>query len=371
VADPSRSGQSEASAPVTAVGCVYDPIFLAHNLAGHPEHAGRLEAIVTELRAASLWELLTHLPVAGTSAADANTDATTAADVTSADLAAVHTGAHIARVSDYSRAGRPLDGDTYTCVQTDAAARRAAGSLVVLCRAVLRGELRNGFALVRPPGHHATPTSAMGFCIFNNVAIAARAALRDGAAARVAIIDFDVHHGNGTQDTFYDDPDVLYVSSHQYPHYPGSGAADETGSGQAVGTTLNLPLPSGVGDDGFARIYAEIVTSAVRRFRPDLILVSAGYDAHWAEPLAGLMLTCTGLAHLTRTLIGLAIELCGGRIVFTLEGGYNLDAQAHGVANAVRALLGRSDLSDPFGSSQNSEPDLSGYIADIKVLHRL
>ena len=367
--DPSRSDQSGPSASVSATGCVYDPIFLAHDLAGHPEHAGRLEAIVTELRTAGLWELMTHLPVAD--ATDATTTATAATDATDADLSAVHTETHIARVTDYSRAGRPLDGDTYTCAQTAAAARRAAGSLVALCRTVLRGELPSGFALVRPPGHHATPTSAMGFCIFNNVAIAARAALRDGGAKRVAIIDFDVHHGNGTQDAFYSDADVLYVSSHQYPHYPGSGAAEETGSGQAVGTTLNIPLPSGVGDDGFARIYDEIVTPAVRRFRPDLILVSAGYDAHWADPLAGLMLTCTGHARLARTLIDLAAELCGGRIVFTLEGGYNLDALAHGVANAVRALLGRDDLSDPLGSAQITEPDLSDVIADLKMRHRL
>ncbi len=368
--DPSRSDQSEPSVSAFVTGCAYDPIFLAHNLTGHPEHAGRLEAIVTELRTAGLWELMTHLPVADAAATATATaaDATTAA---TADLTAVHTEAHVARVREYSRAGRPLDGDTYTCAQTDAAARRAAGSLVALCRAVLRGELPSGFALVRPPGHHATPTSAMGFCVFNNVAIAARAALRDGGAARVAIIDFDVHHGNGTQDAFYSDADVLYVSSHQYPHYPGSGAAEETGSGQAVGTTLNIPLPGGVGDGGVARIYDEIVTPAVRRFRPDLILVSAGYDAHWADPLAGLMLTCTGHARLARTLINLAAELCDGRIVFTLEGGYNLDALAHGVANAVRALLGRDDLSDPLGSAQNTEPDLSATIADLKTRHRL
>ena len=180
----------------------------------------------------------------------------------------------------------------------------------------------------------------MGFCLFNNVAVAALAALDESGLGRVLIVDWDVHHGNGTQDTFYDSPQVLFFSTHQYPYYPGTGDWRETGAGAGQGYTVNVPLPAGVGDAGFARIYDEVLTPVAERFRPELILVSAGYDAHWDDPLAGLRLSLAGYWRLAKTVVALADRLCGGRLVVTLEGGYNLEVLSRGVADTCRALLG-------------------------------
>ena len=247
----------------------------------------------------------------------------------------------------------------------------AAGGVVRAVEAVLAGEVANGFALVRPPGHHATATRAMGFCLFNNVAVAARAALAEGQAERVFIADFDVHHGNGTQDTFADDPAVFYFSTHQYPYYPGTGHWSETGNGAGAGTLLNVPLPPGVGDAGYAQVYAELVWPLAERFRPDLVLVSAGYDAHWRDPLAQMNLSLTGYAWLQQELVRLAGQLCGGRIVFTLEGGYELDVLACGVLNGFYRLLGEDTIADPFGPSRRPERPVDALIARLKKVHGL
>ncbi|RLC89616.1 MAG: histone deacetylase, partial [Chloroflexi bacterium] len=251
------------------------------------------------------------------------------------------------------------------------AALMAAGGVVRAVEAVLTGEVANGFALVRPPGHHATATRAMGFCLFNNVAVAARAALTGGQVERVLIADFDVHHGNGTQDTFAADPAVFYFSSHQYPYYPGSGNWNETGNGPGEGTLLNVPLPAGVGDAGYAQVFAELVWPLAERFRPDLILVSAGYDAHWSDPLAMMNLSLTGYAWLGRELVRMAEQLCAGKIVFTLEGGYQLDVLAYGVLNAFYAMLGEETIADPLGPSSRSERSIETLIAKLKQVHGL
>jgi acetoin utilization deacetylase AcuC-like enzyme len=188
---------------------------------------------------------------------------------------------------------------------------------------------------------------------------------------RVAIVDFDVHHGNGTQDILYENPDILFVSSHQYPYYPGTGAINEIGAGPAKGTTVNLPLSVMTGDEGFKRLYREVVFPVIRRFKPELILVSAGFDAHWDDPLASLGLSLEGYAWLSQSLIDLAADLCQGRIVFTLEGGYNLNVLAPGVGNTFRALLGDSHIDDPVGPAPRQEPDVSSLLAELKQVHQL
>jgi acetoin utilization deacetylase AcuC-like enzyme len=240
------------------------------------------------------------------------------------ELALIHTGAHIDLVT--STAGRAvmLDADTFTGADSQAPILLAAGAAVDAARhAHATGE--PALALVRPPGHHAEPDRPMGFCFYNNIAIAAAALRRDGAS-RVAIVDIDVHHGNGTQAAFYRDPTVLYVSSHQFPYYPGTGAADETGAGPGVGTTLNLPFAAGARDDEIEAAYRSTVLPALAAFAPDAILVSAGFDAHWQDPLGGLRMTTAGYARLVTMLDDAARHLCGRRIAFITEGGYYLEA---------------------------------------------
>ncbi|MFQ5611623.1 MAG: histone deacetylase [Anaerolineae bacterium] len=338
-------------------GYVYDEIFLEHFLPGHPESPERLRAILEQLQAADLLGRLTLVP---------------ARPATVDELSTCHILRHIEAVEAISRSGGGhLDADTYTTSASFAAAAKAAGGLIDLTLAVLDGRLNNGFALIRPPGHHATPERAMGFCLFNNVALAARAAQSTDSVERVAIIDFDVHHGNGTQDIFEADPGVLFVSSHQYPHYPMTGSAGDIGRGEAQGTKINLPLGPGVGDDGFRRLYSDLVFPLVRCFQPQLILVSAGFDAHWDDPLAQLGLSLTGYGWLAQALVELAAELCGGGLVFTLEGGYNLRVLAPGVANVFRALLDQTEVDDPLGGSPWPEPDVTALLEALQELHHL
>jgi acetoin utilization deacetylase AcuC-like enzyme len=320
----------------------YDPLFLEHDLPGHPESRTRLERVMAELAATDLL---------------ARMEAVLPRPVGDDLLARVHAPAHIALVRRIaSNGGGYLDADTYLGPRSNDAALLAAGGVVELVRAVMSGRATNGIALVRPPGHHATYARGMGFCLFNNVAVGARAALDEFGPVRVLIVDWDVHHGNGTQDIFYDSSDVLFFSTHQFPYYPGTGGRPETGAGKGRGFTVNVPLPAGIGDEGFRSIYGATLTPLAEKFRPDLILVSAGYDAHWADPLAGLRLSLAGYWTLATTLTALADRLCGGRIVVVLEGGYHLDVLAHGVADACRALLhDPAPGPDPLGPSPRPE----------------
>lgn len=340
-----------------ATGYVFDDIFTKHDLPGHPESAHRLFAVMDYLGKNDLLARLTPIP---------------SRPATREELMRCHHPRHIERVEEISRrGGGMLDADTYTNPFSYEAAVRAAGGLVDLTAAVLNGALDNGFALVRPPGHHATPIRAMGFCLFSTVAIAARAARFEQGLERVAIVDFDVHHGNGTQDVLIEDPTALFVSSHEYPYYPGTGAIDELGQGQARGATVNIPLSMGVGDEGYKRLYSELVFPILRRFQPELMLVSAGFDAHWNDPLANIGLSLTGYHWLCQSLINLAAELCQRRIVFTLEGGYNLDVLALGVGNVFRALLGDMNIDDSIGPSPWPEPDVSALLAKLKIIHNV
>jgi len=340
-------------------GYVYEPIYLQHDLKGHPESRQRLEAILDTLDRYSMRGRLTHIP---------------AIPISPERLERVHSARYIEQVQRLSqRGGGHLDMDTYVRPASYDAALMAAGGLVEATRAVLDREQTNAFALVRPPGHHALGNRGMGFCLFNNVAVAARYALEERGLDRVLIIDFDVHHGNATQDEFDSDPSVMYISSHQYPHYPGTGHWNETGRGSGAGTIVNIPLAGAVGDEGFSRILREIVGPAAWRFQPELILVSAGYDAHWDDPLANMLLSVAGYAAIAQALVDLADELCEGRIVFTLEGGYHLEALAYSVLNTFAVLLGDENWSmvDPLGSSPHGERSVDEIIARVVQLHDL
>jgi acetoin utilization deacetylase AcuC-like enzyme len=231
----------------------------------------------------------------------------------------------------------------------------------------------SAFALVRPPGHHATRTSAMGFCLFNNIAIAARQSLRKYDLDRILIVDFDLHHGNGTQDAFYDDPAVLYFSTHQYPFYPGTGRIDEVGVGKGIGTNVNVPLPAWCGDEEYSQVFQQVLVPLAHRFQPQLILVSAGYDAHWLDPIGSMQLSVSGFAQMVQILKRLALELCQGRLVFALEGGYHIPALARSIKATLEVLLGEVEIDDPLGKPPQGRkaPAVETIIQEVKTLHRL
>jgi acetoin utilization deacetylase AcuC-like enzyme len=252
-------------------------------------------------------------------------------------LSRVHDRDYIDRVAETNGRSVALDQDTFTSPESYDAALLAAGAAVDAVERVLGGRHASAVAMVRPPGHHAERAKAMGFCFFNNVAVAAAHARALGAA-RVAIVDFDVHHGNGTQHIFESEPHVLYISTHQYPFYPGTGAADEIGVGPGLGATVNLPLEVGATDDDYQLVFDEVVIPVLKQFGPNLILVSAGYDAHERDPLAGMRVTTAAFSAMTMALRRVAEERCGGRIAFVTEGGYDLRAFAASLAASVYAL---------------------------------
>ena len=338
-------------------GYVYDEIFLKHNLSGHPENRTRLEETLALLERTDMLSRLSRI---------------LARPATLEELTRVHQAKYVNRVERISeQGGGHLDPDTYANSDSYRAALMAAGGLIEATLAVIDGQVNNAFGLVRPPGHHAMPGHGMGFCLFGNVAVAAQAARVDRGLDRVLIVDFDVHHGNGTQAMVEEDPDICFISTHQYPYYPGTGAASEMGRGSGEGTVVNMPLSPGAGDRVFQLLYLQVVIPVARRFAPDMILVSAGYDAHWDDPLAGLGLSLGGYAWIAQSLVSLAEELCGGRIVFTLEGGYHLEVLSHGVLNTFYALLGDDTVEDPLGPSRWSEPEADDYVASLRRLHGL
>jgi len=255
---------------------------------------------------------------------------------TDEDLLRVHTQEHVDAIVATRGKATMIDEDTFTSPDSDDIARLAAGAVLTgIDRALDGPKGSRSLVLVRPPGHHAEADRAMGFCLYSNVAVGAAYA-RSRGCARVAIVDYDVHHGNGTQWIFYEDPTVLFVSSHQYPFYPGTGAASEKGRGAGQGFTLNIPLDAGAKDDEIERKYAAQVIPAVRNFKPDLLLISAGFDAHEMDPLGQLRMTTEGFGRLTKTLIDLANEVCEGRAVLVTEGGYDLKA----LSDSLRAVIG-------------------------------
>ncbi|NOX24738.1 MAG: histone deacetylase [Deltaproteobacteria bacterium] len=269
-----------------------------------------------------------------------------------------HQPAYIKQLAD--TAGQSfvsLDADTQTSAQSYDAACLAVGAAVTAARMVVAGEVDNAFCLVRPPGHHAEVDKAMGFCLFNNAALAAQFAIHELGLQRVLIVDWDLHHGNGTQHSFYDSDNVLYFSTHQYPCYPGSGAAAEVGSGRGAGYTINVPLPAGLDDLAFATIYNDLLSAVARQYQPELIIVSAGYDIHRDDPLGGMMVTEAGFAYMTKILLELAAE-CGSPFMACLEGGYDLNGLKNGVMATLNEMRGYSTLTDKtiMNFTMNSMP---------------
>lgn len=306
--------------PPRTLAVVDDPLFSEHRAPEpHPERPERLDAARAALARADL---------------DCARQALPARDATDADLARVHTEAYLERLGQAAGKRGHFDSDTYYGPRSVDAARRAAGGAIAMVEALQRGEAAAGVALLRPPGHHARPDGAMGFCLLNNVAVAAASARAHGAE-RVAIVDWDVHHGNGTQEMFYADPSVLYVSLHQSPFYPGTGAADETGAGEGRGYTVNVPLSAGADDAVYLSAFERIVAPVVEQFDPDLLLVSAGFDAHRRDPLASMAVSEQGYARMLDRLLDAVPRGAAGRLGLLLEGGYDLV----GLGESLRATL--------------------------------
>jgi acetoin utilization deacetylase AcuC-like enzyme len=311
-----------AASRVTAV--VEDSHFLDHRgPAGHPERPERLTAVHAAL--APRRDRL---------------DALAPRPATREEILRIHSPDHVDRISRACEtAPAHLDPDTYVSPESFDVGLLAAGGTVDLARAIAAGRVQAGLASVRPPGHHAEADRAMGFCLFNNIAVAARALQAEDGFDRVLILDWDVHHGNGTQHSFEEDPAVLYVSTHQYPYYPGTGAASEAGRGRGAGFTLNIPMPAGCGDAEYVGAFQRILVPAARTFRPDFLLVSCGFDAHRDDPLAGMQVTGDGYAAMAAIVRHLADELCGGRLAFVLEGGYALSGVREGTAAVLDAII--------------------------------
>jgi acetoin utilization deacetylase AcuC-like enzyme len=290
---------------------------------------------------------------------------------TRGELEACHSAEHIALIEATSRSNRyALDGDTITSRDSFAVGVLAAGGFLQLLDAIAAGDFANGFALVRPPGHHARPDQAMGFCLFNTIAVGARHLLDVHRAQRVLIVDWDVHHGNGTQEMFYADPSVLFISTHQYPYYPGTGAVRETGAGAGEGYTINVPLPAGCGDGEYLGVFRDVIVPAAKKFQPDWILVSAGFDAHGRDPLGGMNISEAGFAAMARAVLGLAQEYSQNRIAFLLEGGYDLTALRDSVATVLNEMRGASGVDALAGASAERIQPLINAILSARQKYR-
>lgn len=342
----------------SSTGILFDEQFLDHDEPGHPENARRLRAIIGTLEQSGILSELTTIIARAAS---------------DGEIKAVHRTALIEQLQILAyEGGGSIDGDTYVTSDSWMVATLASGAVLRATEAVVQGEVANAFALVRPPGHHATPARAMGFCLLNHVAIAVRHAIDTLGLKRVAVVDWDTHHGNGTQDAFYDDAQVLYCSSHSWPLFPGTGAWREMGAGAGRGTTLNVPLPYYTGDQDFLRVYDELILPAVASFEPELIIVSAGYDCHWADPLAPMNVSVAGYAALAEKVYNLAADVCGGRLVCALEGGYDLRALSACVLATLRVLQGRPDLvEDPLGPHNAPATDIGTIIDHLQRTHPL
>lgn len=305
---------------------VSDPLFRDHDTGeGHPESAARLDAVLSGIWRQADWQALAHQ--SGRSATDS-------------ELRRCHSQSYVQSVQRDVEGGYDLlsTGDTFICRESDTVARHAAGAVLDAVDAVCEGRAKNAFCAVRPPGHHASADVGMGFCIYNHVALAARRAQDKHGIQHVLIVDWDVHHGNGTQDIFYSDSTVFFFSTHQAPLYPGTGAAYETGHGEGEGFTLNCPFPAGAGRDEVLGAMESKLLPAVEQFKPGLILVSAGFDSREGDPLGGFRLTDTDFADMTTLLLDLAHRHAGGRLVSLLEGGYALEGLASAAGHHVAAL---------------------------------
>ncbi len=336
----------------------YDPIEQTHNMSGHVENNRRTAESMALLEEKGVLDAMQPLSVA---------------PIDLSALYRVHTPDYVQYIQHFAAAGGGmLDFETYATPTSFEVARMAAGAAIAVIRAVVGGQARNGISIMRPPGHHALPAQAMGFCIFANAALAAKAAQAEMGLERILILDWDVHHGNGTEAIFYDDPTVAFISYHQSPLWPGTGAAEDIGVGPGKGYTMNIPMPPGAGDAAYLRAFDELIVPFARRFKPQLLIVSSGYDVHWRDPLSQMALTLNGYAQLAHRARLLAEELCQGRLVILLEGGYDLDAVSYGVLDTVLALMGREhEVEDPLGPPPMPETDASAVLDQLKGFHRL
>ncbi len=336
-------------------GIVRDMRYLEHGAGySHPESPERLVAIYAMLDEPDMAGLFLPVPVR-----PATTD----------EIAMIHRRSYIAMVADTAgSAFVSLDPDTATTAGSYAAATLAVGGLLNAIDKVLAGELDNAFALVRPPGHHAEADRAMGFCLFNNVAVGAMHAIKRHRLERVLIVDWDLHHGNGTQHAFYEDKRVLYFSTHQYPYYPGTGALEENGSGAGLGYTINVPLRPGADNAHYLDVFRRLLQPVALKFKPELILVSAGFDIYKDDPLGGMGVTPEGFAALTRVLLNIADACCGGRLVMTLEGGYHIHGQAAGVKRVLKEMRDdtRTEVVEPSGPPP-SDPLIGRVLEQIRA----
>lgn len=308
-------------------GLVYHPAYLAHDMgAGHPESPNRLRAIMQQLERSGTAERVRRI------------EPRKAEDEW---VTQIHTPSYVAALNKHQPAsGRvALDPDTSMSAGSLEAAYLAAGGALAAADAIMQGEVEHAFCAVRPPGHHAESSRAMGFCLFNNVAIAARYVQKRHGLSRVLIVDWDVHHGNGTQHSFEADASILFFSTHQYPHYPGTGRATERGTGAGEGFTINVPMEAGDGNDEYHAVFLNVLLPAAETFKPEFVIISAGFDAHRDDPLAGMGLTEAGYADMTGIVAGIAKRHAGGRLLSSLEGGYDLTALAGSVDAHVNALL--------------------------------
>ena len=325
-------------------GVVLDPLFLEHTMDDHPENAKRLIAIDNELEKRGLWQKL--IPIGSRKA-------------TEEELLWVHTKGYIDEIAGISEYGggyfNPYLGDTYLTSVSFEAAKMAAGSAIEMNLAVYDRKIDNGFGLLRPPGHHALESKAMGFCLFNSDVIAAKALQKYRGVERVAILDFDVHHGNGTQDLTINDPSIMALSIHQHPFWPMTGGTEWVGEGEAKGTNVNCPFPPEAGDKTYLNVYDEVIAPKLAEFKPQHIIVFAGYDAHWQDPLAQHRVTVDGFNKLVQKIKNTADTLCGGRVALSLGGGYNLEPLAHSVAGTFEVLLGEPLHPDVMGKSSLPE----------------
>jgi acetoin utilization deacetylase AcuC-like enzyme len=308
------------------VGFVYHENYLRHETGPeHPERPERLATIVQHLTMIGMWETLKHIEPAAAPLEWVHR---------------VHPPSHTQMIERRCLAGEQVldSGDTHVCRDSYGIALLAAGGVLRAIDESLQGNVKNVFCAVRPPGHHAETQSVMGFCLLNNVAIGARYAQQKYGVGRVAILDWDVHHGNGTQEIFWTDPSVLYISTHQYPLWPGTGLTIETGEVAGKGFTLNCPMRPGSGETEYLEAFRERILPALHKFRPELLMISAGFDAHRDDPLANINLTEQSFATMTQLSAEIASKYCGGRIVSVLEGGYNLDALARSVEAHIKTL---------------------------------
>lgn len=334
------------------IGIVYHPDYLIHTNHGHPERKERLEAIRELLNEPDFHEITVMLEPEY-------------ADLS--DITLVHSADHVNFIDSACKKNQDfLDMDTYIVPESYRVALLSSGGAITGLKETMEGSARKVFALVRPPGHHAEKDRAMGFCLFNNIAIAARVAQRDFGLKKIAIIDWDVHHGNGTQNAFYEDDGVLFISLHQSPAYPGTGHIDDTGNGKGEGFNINIPLSGGNGDGDYLKIFQDIVVPVLEDYGPQLIMVSAGQDSHIKDPLAGMNVTEEGYFYMAAALKEVARESAEGRMLLCLEGGYHLEAQSKSVGKVIESLS-RAEV-DFKAAAQNiaSGPAVDKRIEQVK-----